>query len=53
LLGDCDLAAPLREVFAPPISQGWNLRWILGNHDTETEASCDNLTNSPMISVCV
>jgi predicted phosphodiesterase len=47
LLGDCDLPAPLREVFAPSIRQGWDLRWILGNHDTETEVSYDNLTNSP------
>jgi predicted phosphodiesterase len=47
LLGDCDLPAPLREVFAPPISQGWDLRWILGNHDTEIEASYDNLTTAP------
>jgi hypothetical protein len=47
LLGDCDLPAPLREVFAAPIRQGWDLRWILGNHDTETEASYDNLTTAP------
>jgi hypothetical protein len=47
LLGDCDLPAPLHQVFAPPISQGWDLRWILGNHDTETEASYDNLTTAP------
>jgi hypothetical protein len=47
LLGNCDLPAPLHRVFAPPISQGWDLRWILGNHDTETEASYDNLTTAP------
>ena len=44
LLGDCDLPAPLVRVFAPVIDQGWDVRWILGNHDTETEAAYDNLT---------
>jgi predicted phosphodiesterase len=47
LLGDCDLPAPLHRVFAAPIRQGWDLRWILGNHDTETEVSYDNLTTAP------
>ena len=47
LLGDCDLPAPLHQVFAAAIGQGWDVRWILGNHDTETEASYDNLTASP------
>ena len=47
LLGDCDLPAPLHQVFAAPIRQGWDLHWILGNHDTETEASYDNLTTAP------
>jgi predicted phosphodiesterase len=47
LLGDCDLPAPLHQVFAPPIRQGWDLHWILGNHDTETEASYENLTTAP------
>jgi predicted phosphodiesterase len=47
LLGDCDLPAPLTEIFAPAIGQGWDVRWILGNHDTETEAAYDNLTSAP------
>ena len=47
LLGDCDLPAPLAEVFAPAIAQGWRIKWILGNHDTETEAAYDNLTAAP------
>jgi hypothetical protein len=47
LLGDCDLPAPLREVFAAPIRQGWDIRWILGNHDTETQVSYDNLGAAP------
>jgi predicted phosphodiesterase len=44
LLGDCDCPAPLAKVFAPAIERGWTVRWILGNHDTETETAYDNLT---------
>lgn len=44
LLGDCDCPAPLAQVLAPAIENGWNIRWILGNHDTESEAAYDNLT---------
>jgi Calcineurin-like phosphoesterase len=44
LVGDCDLPAPLNQVFAPAIELGWDVRWIIGNHDTETEAAYDNLT---------
>ncbi len=47
LLGDCDLPAPLAQILAPAIGQGWDVRWILGNHDTETEAAYDNLTTHP------
>jgi hypothetical protein len=32
---------------APAIDQGWDVRWILGNHDTETESAYDHLTNHP------
>ena len=46
LLGDCDLPAPLDQIFAPSIRQGWTIRWILGNHDTETETAYDNLLRS-------
>jgi predicted phosphodiesterase len=46
LLGDCDLPAPLAQVFAPSILRGWTIRWILGNHDTETEAAYDHLTTA-------
>ena len=45
LLGDCDLPAPLGDIFAPAIDGGWDVRWILGNHDTETAAPYDNLTH--------
>ncbi len=44
LLGDCDCAAPLTQMLAPAIAAGWDVRWILGNHDTETPAAFDNLT---------
>jgi hypothetical protein len=47
LVGDCDCPAPLDRVFAPAIERGWDVRWILGNHDTETEAAFDNLTRCP------
>lgn len=47
LLGDCGCAAPLTQVLAPAIDVGWDVRWILGNHDTETEAAFDHLTGSP------
>ena len=47
LLGDCDLQVPLAQAFAPAIDQGWDIRWILGNHDTETETAYDNLTTAP------
>jgi predicted phosphodiesterase len=46
LLGDCDLQAPLAQVFAGPIGQGWDINWILGNHDTETETAYDHLTTA-------
>ena len=47
LLGDCDLTAPLEQVMAPVLRAGWDVRWILGNHDTETEAAFDHLTSAP------
>lgn len=47
LVGDCDCPAPLAHILAPAIDRGWGVRWILGNHDTETEAAYDNLTGHP------
>lgn len=44
VVGDLALPAPLANVFAPAVAAGWAIRWILGNHDTETEAAFDNLT---------
>ncbi|MFL5282478.1 MAG: metallophosphoesterase [Rhodopila sp.] len=46
LLGDCDLPVPLNQVIAPALAAGWDVRWILGNHDTETEATFDHLTTA-------
>ena len=43
LLGDCDCDRPLPAILAPLLDAGWAVRWILGNHDTETEAGFDNL----------
>lgn len=47
LAGDCDCPAPLAQVLAPAVQLGWDVRWILGNHDTETEAAYDNLMGHP------
>jgi calcineurin-like phosphoesterase family protein len=46
LVGDCGCPAPLHQVLAPAIARGWDVRWILGNHDTETEAAYDFLTGA-------
>jgi len=43
LLGDLDCQLPFRQTFAQVLSAGWHARWILGNHDCETETAYDNL----------
>ena len=43
VVGDLDCQLPLRETFAAVIAKGWQVRWILGNHDCETDTSYDNL----------
>lgn len=43
LLGDCDLAAPLRQQLAPIVDAGIRLRWIHGNHDTDVPEWYDRL----------
>jgi predicted phosphodiesterase len=43
LLGDLDCPLPLTRIFASVMAAGWRVRWILGNHDCETEAAYDNL----------
>ena len=43
LLGDQDCQRPLTETFAQVMAAGWRVRWILGNHDCETETAYDNL----------
>ncbi|HET6608397.1 MAG TPA: metallophosphoesterase [Rhodopila sp.] len=43
VVGDVACPAPLPEVFASVLVAGWSVRWILGNHDTETEAAFDHL----------
>lgn len=45
LLGDCDLSQPLDAMLEPAISRGWDVKWILGNHDTESKAAYDHLTH--------
>jgi len=48
LVGDQDCQRPLTIECAPVIAAGWRVRWILGNHDCDTEATYDNLvTNDP------
>ncbi len=46
VVGDCDCPAPLPEIMAPVTQAGWQVRWILGNHDTETERAYDNLVGA-------
>jgi predicted phosphodiesterase len=43
LLGDCDCPAPLPAVLAPVLEAGWKVKWVLGNHDTDSEAAYDRL----------
>jgi hypothetical protein len=43
LLGDLDCQSPVTETFAAVLHAGWRVRWILGNHDCETETAYDNL----------
>jgi hypothetical protein len=43
LLGDCELEAPLRQVYAAVLDAGWRLRWIIGNHEKDHEHWHDNL----------
>lgn len=43
LLGDLDLDRPLREAAAPILATGASLRWIHGNHDSETGEAYDRL----------
>jgi hypothetical protein len=46
LLGDQDCQRKLTEEVAAPIEAGWRVRWVLGNHDCETEAAYDNLVTA-------
>ncbi len=46
LVGDCDCQAPLPRVLAAVLDAGWAVKWILGNHDTDSEASYDHLVGA-------
>ena len=46
IVGDCDCPAPLPTVLAPLLAVGWDVRWILGNHDTDTEQTFDHLVTA-------
>ena len=46
LLGDLDCPRPLVQEFAGVMEKGWDVRWILGNHDCETATAYDNLVTS-------
>ncbi|MBO0711091.1 MAG: metallophosphoesterase [Acetobacteraceae bacterium] len=46
VLGDLDLERPLAEVMAPLFATGWQIFWILGNHDADTESRLDHLAGS-------
>lgn len=47
LLGDCECDTPLPHLLAPALAAGWDVRWILGNRDTDSERSFDNLNAHP------
>jgi predicted phosphodiesterase len=44
ILGDCELDEPLRTKIAPVLATGARVRWLLGNHDLDSEAEYDFLT---------
>jgi Calcineurin-like phosphoesterase len=46
LLGDCECDVPLPELLAPAMAAGWDVRWILGNRDTDSARSFDNLVGA-------
>ena len=43
LIGDCELAQPLRQQLRPLFDTGIRVRWIPGNHDTDSLEWHDNL----------
>ena len=43
VLGDCDLSMPFRQQLRPLLGAGVRVRWLPGNHDTDTEAFHDHL----------
>jgi len=46
LLGDCECDAPLPRMLAPALAAGWDVRWILGNRDTDSVPAYDNLVDA-------
>ena len=49
ILGDCDLDLPLRQRIEPLFDAGIQVRWIPGNHDTDSDAFHDHLwSDDPM-----
>jgi hypothetical protein len=46
LLGDCDLERPLAEELADEIKSGWRVKWIMGNHDSDSVQAYDHLAGS-------
>jgi predicted phosphodiesterase len=46
LLGDLDLADPLAVVLAAEIAAERQVRWIIGNHDSDNVDNYDNLVAS-------
>jgi hypothetical protein len=46
LVGDCDCDTPLPEALAPAIAAGWDVRWILGNRDTDSERGFDHMATA-------
>jgi hypothetical protein len=49
ILGDCDLALPVREQIKPIFDAGIRVRWIPGNHDVDREEWHDRLWGDYLI----
>jgi hypothetical protein len=43
LIGDCDCDTPLPSVLRPVFDAGWQVLWIIGNRDTDTESAWRDL----------
>jgi predicted phosphodiesterase len=50
-LGDIDAQRPFMEEIAPLLDAGIDVRWIRGNHDTDTKANWNNLAGAMHLNI--